>query len=335
MSPLWYAASGSRDPEHNNKMARILTFTSGSEGVGKSCLAAQLAARLARRGQRARLLQADARQAVPAGERQAVDFFLVDAAAGVDDLTLASPELLVVITPEPESLSDAYGLLKALAGQRGLAGVQVVVNRCRNHTVGRHSFDKFREVVQFYLGTELSLLGLVHEDARLQEAGAGVPAALGETGAVRDIAELADRLLQQPSSAASGTLEAFWQSWQGGVEAQQADRPAEPVPVADDRVRTELARLLDSLGGRVDALIAEVERLRTAPAAVPAPAGPPAVARLEPLLARFAAERLDAGSGDLAFDAWRVEQPGGGQLLCAWQDAGDARAGLGRRRSGS
>ncbi len=317
-------------------MARILTLTSGSDGVGKSCLAAHLAARLERRSRQARLLQADALHAVSAGGCDSSDFILVDAAAGVDDLTLSSPELLVVITPEPASVSDAYNLLKALAGRRGLDGVQVVVNRCRNHTVGRHSFDKLREVVQFYLGAELPLLGLVHEDARLQEAGAGAPAVRNETGAVRDIAELADRLLAQTVSPSSGALQAFWQSWQGGVGEAQGDRPPEPVAVPAGQVRTKLARLLDSLGGRVDALIAELERLRDAPPAVAAPTGPAPVARLEPLLARFAAARLKAGSGDLAFDAWRVEQPGGGQLLCAWQDAGDARAaGPGRRRSGT
>ena len=46
------------------------------------------------------------------------DFILIDTGAGISDQVLefvmASPEVLLVSTPEPSSLTDAYSLLKAL-----------------------------------------------------------------------------------------------------------------------------------------------------------------------------------------------------------------------------
>ncbi|MFR3244336.1 MAG: hypothetical protein ACLTQF_12835 [Lachnospira sp.] len=54
------------------------------------------------------------------------DFILIDTGAGISDQVLefvmASPEVLLVSTPEPSSLTDAYSLLKSIVLQSRFCG---------------------------------------------------------------------------------------------------------------------------------------------------------------------------------------------------------------------
>ncbi len=212
------------------------------------------------------------------------DFVLVDSSSGiarnVTAFSLASPEVLMVITPEPTSMTDAYALLKLLHTQDYDGHVRVVVNHSRSHSVGRHSFHKFREVVEFYLKRKLPLLGLVQEDARMQEAVLEQQALCSqhpESPAARDIAVLAGQLMIETHSVQALDSAEFWRRYlaaavpESAVESAPVEDTAE-MAVADDaasaqveggtRQRVELERQIESLTARVDALIGEVNRLR-------------------------------------------------------------------------
>ena len=282
------------------------------------------------------------------------DFVIVDSASGIDAgvlaFALASPEVLVAVTPEPTSLTDAYALLKLVAARDGLEGVRIVVNRCRNHTVGRHTYAKFREVVHFYLGAELPLLGLVHEDERVQRAVQAQEALVvshPETTAARDIAALADQLLLESGAGQGCDMDSFWRLY---LKAAGAHRATDAGPVAIEvqsprPAAAGLERQVESLSGQVEALIAEIQRLRARQAAVPRlaaveePQGAgsgtttPAAVGMEAWIARFDYETERVRTDGGAFDVYRIRQPGGNTLLCAWQGPEDALPGLARRSS--
>jgi flagellar biosynthesis protein FlhG len=82
------------------------------------------------------------------------DYLLLDTAAGISETTLdflsAAHQVLLVITPEPTSLTDAFSLLK-LALRRHPVECQVVVNMAGNFNEARSVFQRFEGAILKYL----------------------------------------------------------------------------------------------------------------------------------------------------------------------------------------
>lgn len=208
---------------------------------------------------------------------QSYDFVLIDSSSGIARnvlaLSLASPEVLMVITPEPTSMTDAYAMMKLLHAEQHQGRIQVIVNHSRNHSVGRHTYDKFREVVDFYLKLRLPLLGLVQDDALMQKAVLKQQALSRyspESPAARDIGSLAGQLLLESDSVECVDTDTFWQRYRTavGIEPQtqsiEQQHDAVETPVAEEPERAELEEQIETLTAQVDALITEVTQLRQA-----------------------------------------------------------------------
>lgn len=132
------------------------------------------------------------------------DFLIIDTSAGVTkgiiSFCLASSEIVVVITPEPTSLTDAYALLKILSynGFKGL--VRIVVNRSRSPQNAMAVYQKFNEVVKRHLPIGIKLLGIIVKDRRVEEAVRKQQAVLlssPQSNASKCINLLAKRLLNE------------------------------------------------------------------------------------------------------------------------------------------
>jgi flagellar biosynthesis protein FlhG len=220
--------------------ARITAITSGKGGVGKTFIAVNLAAALARQGQRVLVLDADLGLAnldvmlnlapkitlpdvftgkssledaiipAPGGfsallagsgmveysrmspevseqfrlviDRVAprYDWVLIDTGAGISDVVLYSvslaDEVLVVVTPEPTSMTDAYATIKVLASTQARRDVQVVVNQTRVLGEGRAVRGQLQQVVDRFVNpgldapVRLDLLGQVPLDIAVRDA---------------------------------------------------------------------------------------------------------------------------------------------------------------------
>jgi len=102
------------------------------------------------------------------------DYILVDTAAGISDTTLdfisASQHALVVITPEPTSLTDAFSLIKLLKRRRSQIAYHVVVNMCSNTGQAKEVFHRFSAAVEKYIGIEPEYLGYILRDESLRAA---------------------------------------------------------------------------------------------------------------------------------------------------------------------
>jgi len=103
--------------------------------------------------------------------RQGCDLVLVDCGAGLNSLTvslaLASDLLIVVTTPEPPALADAYAVLKLLCN-RGLFGrVGVVVNMARSTTEAEAVARRMIRVAGDFLGLRVEYLGAVPPDRHI------------------------------------------------------------------------------------------------------------------------------------------------------------------------
>ena len=106
------------------------------------------------------------------------DFILIDTGAGISDQVLefvmASPEVLLVSTPEPSSLTDAYSLLKALYHNPNFVEdettIHIVTNRVNSQDEGQAIYEKVNSVVSKFLHGSLNYLGMIPQDAALERA---------------------------------------------------------------------------------------------------------------------------------------------------------------------
>ncbi len=105
------------------------------------------------------------------------DVIIIDTGAGISDAVLsflsASHEVLLVTTPEPTSVTDAYAVLKAIRNNNieEIQGhIHVLVNRVRSEKEGREIFDKLDKVSKKFLDVELRTIGFLPEDRFLPRA---------------------------------------------------------------------------------------------------------------------------------------------------------------------
>ncbi len=104
-----------------------------------------------------------------------LDYLIVDTGAGINEnvlyFNLAAQEKLIVLTPDPTSLTDAYALIKVLKYNHGVDRFRVLVNMAPTPNAAREVFIKlYRACDQFLSGVSLDLLGAVPFDPAVRQA---------------------------------------------------------------------------------------------------------------------------------------------------------------------
>ena len=99
------------------------------------------------------------------------DYILMDTGAGVSKDILAfisaSQELIIITTPEPTSLTDAYSLIKAADYFKLKDSAKVVVNKAFTKEEGIETFNKFDRAVSKFLKIKVEYLGCILDDRKL------------------------------------------------------------------------------------------------------------------------------------------------------------------------
>ena len=106
------------------------------------------------------------------------DIVLIDTGAGISDsvmeFVIASPEVLLITTPEPSSLTDSYSLIKTLYRNLDFnykdTVINVIANRVNSAADGQAVFDKLSSVVSQFLNWNINYLGLVPQDTNIEKA---------------------------------------------------------------------------------------------------------------------------------------------------------------------
>ncbi|WP_461209505.1 MinD/ParA family protein [Desulfocurvus sp. DL9XJH121] len=102
------------------------------------------------------------------------DFLLLDIGAGISRTVLRfaamTQERLVVITPEPTSLTDGYAMIKVLHAEHGVTNFNVVVNMAETHAQGKQSFERLRGACERFLGLDIHHAGTVRDDPMVSKA---------------------------------------------------------------------------------------------------------------------------------------------------------------------
>jgi len=103
-----------------------------------------------------------------------LDTLIVDTAAGiagsVTTFTQASQHIIVVVTNDPTSLTDAYALIKVLNRDHGIRRIQVLANMTHGAAETREIYENLRRVAEKFLDVTLSFMGGVPDDEWLKRA---------------------------------------------------------------------------------------------------------------------------------------------------------------------
>jgi flagellar biosynthesis protein FlhG len=125
------------------------------------------------------------------------DWMLVDTAAGVHDsvvkLLMAAQQVLLVATPEPASLVDAYAVLKVLHLRDAEKPVRLVVNNAQSAEEAEETIQQLDLATRRFLGRPVEALGAIPHDPWLLQA-------------VREQRCVVDRFPQSPSAKAFESL---------------------------------------------------------------------------------------------------------------------------------
>ncbi len=102
------------------------------------------------------------------------DYILMDTGAGINKSILSfmavSKDLIIITTPEPTSLTDAYSLIKAADHFKIKNHAMIVVNRAINSSEGLEVYNKLERAVKKFLKLDLEYLGYVIDDRKVVQS---------------------------------------------------------------------------------------------------------------------------------------------------------------------
>lgn len=106
------------------------------------------------------------------------DVIIIDTGAGISDnvleFVMASPEILLLVTSEPSSLTDAYSLLKSLHRheefRQAQSRIKVISSRVTSTEEGTGIYEKLNAVVGQFLNGNLEYLGSIPQDLLVEKA---------------------------------------------------------------------------------------------------------------------------------------------------------------------
>lgn len=139
------------------------------------------------------------------------DVIIVDTGAGISDsvleFVLSSSEVLLVATPEPTSITDAYALLKALNRKAEFSkeetSIKMISNRVRNDAEGQNLYEKMSVVSDKFLSIPITYMGSVPMDEQISKAvmrQKPVSVINPDAPAAKAIKQIAERLLEIEST---------------------------------------------------------------------------------------------------------------------------------------
>jgi flagellar biosynthesis protein FlhG len=96
------------------------------------------------------------------------DMLIFDTGAGVDQRVLtflrAADEVVVVVTPDPASITDAYATIKVLLRNQKSANIQILMNQVESERQGEAIYRKLNDIAGHFLEANLTYMGAVRHD---------------------------------------------------------------------------------------------------------------------------------------------------------------------------
>lgn len=169
------------------------------------------------------------------------DFVVFDTASGVGESVTVfltrSDRVLIVATPDPTSIIDAFATTKVLFGEKPEADVALIVNMADDDLHGKTVFNRFKAMVGQFMNREVDLAGVVAYDDNVRKSTrARQPFILKfpKTAASRQIDSLVEWLVDPPEvrtdNEAVSPLQRMRQVFAAFKKSEPEEPAVEPAP---------------------------------------------------------------------------------------------------------
>jgi flagellar biosynthesis protein FlhG len=159
-----------------------------------------------------------------------VDLVLVDTGSGISDavayFATSAQEIVVVVTPEPSSITHAYALIKMLVFAHYEKRFWILANNVSGEAVARRLFDALSSTALRFLNASLDFFGWIPSDPQLSRAVARsqmVVTDACDAPSAQAFARMAERLIQVTGTETrvKGNVQFFFRRMlEGGREAR-------------------------------------------------------------------------------------------------------------------
>jgi len=147
-----------------------------------------------------------------------IDIMIIDTGAGISSNVLffntAAQELVVVVSPEPTSITDAYALMKVLYQRHGERRFKLLVNTVRSKNEALGVYRKISLAAERFLGVSVDFLGFVLNDSNVPKAVVRQKAVLDlypDSKASRCYCDIAETIDSIPADdTLKGGMQFFW-----------------------------------------------------------------------------------------------------------------------------
>ena len=106
--------------------------------------------------------------------KESIDVVLIDTGAGISSnvlyFNMAAQEIIVVVSPEPTSITDGYAIMKVLFQKHGERRFKLIVNSVRSQKEGLDVYNHLCMVADKYLDISIDYLGGIPYDENLPKA---------------------------------------------------------------------------------------------------------------------------------------------------------------------
>lgn len=127
------------------------------------------------------------------GIADSYDILFIDTGAGIGSnavsFAASANEIILVATPDPTSLRDAYAMAKVLHRRKGAEKICFIANQVRSEMEGIKIFEQLHNVISRFLSLKIEYLGSVPKDQHVSQSNlAGSPYTIGHPDSPATIA---------------------------------------------------------------------------------------------------------------------------------------------------
>ena len=154
---------------------------------------------------------------------QTYDYMIIDTAPGIDDnvlyLNAAAQEIMVLVTPDPSSLTDAYAIIKVLHQRHQENRFSILCNQVKDEQEALRVYQRITDVADQFLCVSLDYKGFIPADLNLRQATRSqqlVCKGLAESPSAQKYVELGEKIsVPGDLMELKGSIQFFWEQLSG------------------------------------------------------------------------------------------------------------------------
>ncbi|MEJ6950235.1 MinD/ParA family protein [Natronospora cellulosivora (SeqCode)] len=144
------------------------------------------------------------------------DIIIIDIGAGihlsVTNFIMACDDALIVLTPEPTAIMDAYSLVKFLARRKYQNQISLLINQTSSYKEGENVAKRMKKAIKEYLRLDIEIMGYIpYEETVKQSVKQQAPFFITypKTKAVQALKDVAAKILNKVEENSSNGMKAF------------------------------------------------------------------------------------------------------------------------------